>query len=125
MPSLQSVERSPLRFLAELCATYTPAGREAAILPPLEAELAGAQEPRDPKSLLQEWTQGRLHLTPAYQTVAEEGPDHAKRFTVEVMLGGAPYGRGQGASKQAAALPRCGTIFSTRLALLTQPSDSG
>jgi acetylornithine deacetylase len=28
-----------LDFLAELCATYTPAGREAAILPPLEAEL--------------------------------------------------------------------------------------
>ena len=39
MPSLQSVERSALRLLAELCATYTPAGREAAALPLLEAEL--------------------------------------------------------------------------------------
>jgi acetylornithine deacetylase len=38
--SLQSVERRALDFLAELCATYTPAGREAAILPPLRAELS-------------------------------------------------------------------------------------
>ena len=39
MPSLQSVESSALRLLGELCATYTPAGREAAALPILEAEL--------------------------------------------------------------------------------------
>ncbi len=39
MPNLQSVERSALRLLAELCATYTPAGREAAALPSLEGEL--------------------------------------------------------------------------------------
>jgi acetylornithine deacetylase len=39
MKSLQSVEESSLRFLAELCSTYTPAGREAALLPRLEAEL--------------------------------------------------------------------------------------
>jgi len=39
MISLQSVERRALDFLAELCATYTPAGREAAVLPVLEAEL--------------------------------------------------------------------------------------
>jgi acetylornithine deacetylase len=39
MPSLQSVERSALSLLAELCATYTPSGREAAALPRLEAEL--------------------------------------------------------------------------------------
>ena len=39
MPNLQSVERRALDFLATLCATYTPAGREAALLPPIEAEL--------------------------------------------------------------------------------------
>ena len=39
MISLQSVERSALRLTAELCATYTPAGREAAALPLLESEL--------------------------------------------------------------------------------------
>jgi acetylornithine deacetylase len=35
------VEESSLRFLAELCSTYTPAGREAALLPLLEARLRG------------------------------------------------------------------------------------
>lgn len=39
--NLQSVEESSLRFLAELCSTYTPAGREAALLPLLEARLRG------------------------------------------------------------------------------------
>lgn len=41
MISLQSVEESSLRFLAELCSTYTPAGREAALLPLLEERLRG------------------------------------------------------------------------------------
>jgi acetylornithine deacetylase len=41
MTSLQSVEESSLRFLAELCSTYTPAGREAALLPLLEGRLRG------------------------------------------------------------------------------------
>ncbi len=39
MISLQSVERGALDLLAGLCATYTPAGREAALIPRLEAEL--------------------------------------------------------------------------------------
>jgi ribonuclease-3 len=44
-----------------------------------------------------------LHRTPRYVTVAESGPDHAKEFTVEVVLGGVSYGKGVGASKQRAA----------------------
>jgi ribonuclease-3 len=57
---------------------------------------------RDAKSLLQELSQGRWQLTPLYQTVAERGPDHAKEFTVEVLIGDQIYGRGVGRSKQAA-----------------------
>jgi acetylornithine deacetylase len=38
MTNLQSVERGALDFLGKLCATYTPAGREAALLPMLETE---------------------------------------------------------------------------------------
>jgi ribonuclease-3 len=34
--------------------------------------------------------------------VAERGPDHAKEFTVEVLIGDQVYGRGVGRSKQAA-----------------------
>jgi len=61
-----------------------------------------ATGPRDAKSLLQEQVQARLHLTPAYRTVAETGPDHAKEFVVEVWVGGRVLGRGVGPSKQAA-----------------------
>jgi len=55
---------------------------------------------RDPKSQLQEWSQARWHLTPTYRTVYERGPDHAKEFTVEVLIGDEIYGHGQGSSKQ-------------------------
>jgi len=58
---------------------------------------------KDAKSLLQEWSQAELGLTPVYRTVASEGPDHAKRFTVAVMIGQTECGRGVGHSKQAAA----------------------
>jgi ribonuclease-3 len=57
---------------------------------------------RDAKSQLQEWSQGRWHLTPTYCTVGERGPDHAKEFTVEVVIGDEVYGQGQGSNKQAA-----------------------
>jgi ribonuclease-3 len=57
---------------------------------------------KDAKSQLQEWTQGHWHLTPAYRTVAESGPDHAKEFTVEVLISDQAYGRGTGPSKQMA-----------------------
>ena len=70
--------------------------------PELERVIQGELD-KDAKSLLQELSQGLLQLTPAYRTVSEKGPDHAKEFTVEVVIGGQVYGRGQGNSKQAAA----------------------
>lgn len=57
---------------------------------------------RDYKSRLQEWTQSELHVTPVYRTIMERGPDHAKEFTVEVLVGEKACGRGEGRSKQAA-----------------------
>ena len=58
---------------------------------------------KDPKSLLQEWSQAELGHTPQYRTVSAEGPDHAKEFIIEVSIGGEVYGRGRGRSKQTAA----------------------
>ena len=58
---------------------------------------------KDAKSLLQEWAQAEMNETPAYHTVAANGPDHAREFTVEVRIGGATHGVGRGASKQRAA----------------------
>jgi len=58
---------------------------------------------KDAKSRLQELAQARVGITPRYRTVHAEGPDHAKSFTVEVLIGETPVGRGEGASKQVAA----------------------
>ncbi len=58
---------------------------------------------RDPKSLLQEWTQSRGLDTPTYKTVSESGPDHAKTFEVAVLVQGEETGRGKGNSKREAA----------------------
>jgi ribonuclease-3 len=58
---------------------------------------------KDAKSQLQELAQGQMHNTPRYVTVAERGPDHAKEFTIQVIIGGTTYGQGTGPSKQQAA----------------------
>ncbi len=69
-----------------------------------EADRILAEErDRDAKSLLQEWSQAERGITPRYRTIAEEGPDHAKSFTVEVRIGRQVVGRGEGLSKQSAA----------------------
>ncbi len=58
--------------------------------------------PHDPKSRLQEVIQSRWQTTPAYKLLKTEGPDHARRFTVQVMVSGKPLGVGEGRSKQMA-----------------------
>lgn len=59
--------------------------------------------PRDPKSLLQEWTQARGMNPPEYQTIKESGPDHEKVFTVEVKVEDLATGIGKGYSKREAS----------------------
>ncbi len=58
---------------------------------------------KDAKSLLQEAAQAAWQLTPRYRTVEEVGPDHAKEFTVQVVIGDRAFGQGTGRSKQLAA----------------------
>lgn len=58
----------------------------------------------DYKSRLQEVVQARHHVTPTYITAREEGPDHDKEFTVEVMVGRRVVGRGRGKSKRMAEM---------------------
>jgi ribonuclease III len=70
---------------------------------PVAARTLQEQSDKDHKSRLQELAQGSLHHTPHYATVTADGPDHAKRFTVEVRVGDRAYGRGTGRSKQEAA----------------------
>jgi ribonuclease-3 len=58
--------------------------------------------PLDPKSRLQELVQSRWQTTPSYKLLKTEGPDHARRFTVQVMVGRKALGVGEGRSKQMA-----------------------
>lgn len=56
----------------------------------------------DPKTYLQEESQDRLAITPTYEVISENGPDHNKKFEVAVFLDGKEAGRGIGSSKQKA-----------------------
>ena len=56
----------------------------------------------DYKSQLQELVQVSHQLTPTYQLIEAVGPDHDKRFTVEVKVGNTVLGRGSGKSKRMA-----------------------
>jgi len=56
----------------------------------------------DYKSELQELIQAREQQTPTYHVIESTGPDHDKRFTVEVRVGDTLLGRGSGKSKKAA-----------------------
>ena len=56
----------------------------------------------DHKSRLQELVQARKQERPIYRLAEEEGPDHDKRFWVEVIVDGKVLGRGSGKSKQLA-----------------------
>jgi ribonuclease-3 len=56
----------------------------------------------DYKSQLQEFIQAREQQAPTYQVVETLGPDHDRRFTVEVRAGDSVLGRGSGESKKAA-----------------------
>lgn len=55
----------------------------------------------NPKGALQQLAQGVLGR-PHYVTTLEEGPEHSRRFTVEVRIEGVMVGTGSGPSKQQA-----------------------
>ncbi len=57
----------------------------------------------DSKTVLQEMVQRDSRQDEiSYEVVGEEGPDHAKVFTVELRIGGRPAGRGRGSTKKSA-----------------------
>ena len=56
----------------------------------------------DSKTILQEQIQSETEEPIHYELVKEEGPDHNKRFTVNVVLGEKVLGSGSGRTKKAA-----------------------
>jgi ribonuclease-3 len=57
---------------------------------------------RDPKTVLQEWAQGRGLPTPSYREVSRTGPHHDPEFRVAVDLPSLASAEGMGRSKRAA-----------------------
>ncbi len=57
---------------------------------------------RDPKTVLQEWAQGKGLPTPVYREVERTGPHHDPQFRVAVDLPGLESAEGVGGSKRAA-----------------------
>ena len=98
-------------FEAVVGAVYRDAGLDAArafILSALGDSIAAVSPVDSPKNPLQELIQARSKGLNAgalieYRTVSVEGPEHARRFTVEVHFDGACRGRGEGPSVKLAA----------------------
>lgn len=94
-------------YEAVLGAVYLDAGYEAArrvIAAHFAADLVddAIASLRDWKTQLQEATQRLYRETPVYTLAAEIGPDHDKRFVVEIAIGGRTYASGEGRSKKLA-----------------------
>ncbi|MGC2161423.1 MAG: ribonuclease III [Silvibacterium sp.] len=75
--------------------------------PPLRDQLRGGTAIGDHKSALQELLQARNHSQPEYAIKAESGPDHRKRFLVEVFpsengIRGKVLARGVGTTRKKA-----------------------
>ena len=91
---------------AVICAIYKDGGLEAARTF-IHAQWTDMMQenrrpPKDPKTTLQEWAQGRGLGLPEYRVTAQEGPDHQPLFTVEVTLKGQTPMTGEGNNKRAA-----------------------
>jgi ribonuclease-3 len=93
---------------AVIAAVYLDGGLEEArsfVLGQLEEPLRlalDATEPVDFKSSLQVLTQKELGCMPVYRVQSEEGPDHEKRFLVELRIGDRVRSKAWGRSKKQA-----------------------
>lgn len=74
----------------------------------IETQPDAALEISDQKSALQEWLQATGRPQPSYHLIKEEGPEHQKRFTVELRITAVDgqqvvhVSRAEGATKKAA-----------------------
>jgi ribonuclease-3 len=97
-------------FEALIAAIYLDGGVDAArtfivslfgpIITAAGDQAADASFTEDWKSALQEWLQKEGRGLPQYRLASAEGPDHRKRFDVEVVVRGEAVGRAFGRSKK-------------------------
>jgi ribonuclease-3 len=88
-------------------AVYLDGGFEAAqalILRHWEPEAANYKAPpKDPRTALQEWAQGRALPLPDYQELERRGEAHAPVFVIQVTVEGFDPVQAEGASKKSAS----------------------
>lgn len=95
-------------FEALLGALFLDAGMETAEMIVEDLLLAFTDEIYEknlhigPKNAFQEFSQAKFSITPHYELIGEEGPDHGKVFTMGAFLGDKKVGEGKGNSKQKA-----------------------
>ncbi|HEY9163877.1 MAG TPA: ribonuclease III [Magnetovibrio sp.] len=69
--------------------------------------------PKDAKTALQEWAQGRGLGLPQYEVMSREGPDHAPIFTLSVAIKGHGARTGQGGSRRTAEQAAADALLKT------------
>ena len=87
---------------------------------PLIAKVDAQEAQGNYKSLLQQYAQQLLNVTPVYELLDEKGPDHDKSFETQVVLGGRHFPSAWGTNKKQAeqraafnALVKLGVIEET------------
>ncbi len=105
---------------AVIAAVYLDAGfavAEAVVLRLWAPWLAATpDDPRDAKTLLQEWAQGRGDAPPVYEELSRDGPAHALHFTVAVRLADGAAAEGRGRTKRAAEQAAAAALLERLLA---------
>jgi ribonuclease-3 len=96
-------------FEAVVAALFLDAGLDVtrgflcrALFDPALAQGAERLRQPDHKSGLQEFLQAHGRVPATYRVASESGPDHQKRFVIEVWIDGQPVGRAEGTSKKEA-----------------------
>lgn len=96
-------------------AIYLDGGLEAAeaFIMPRWVEIARhtAAPPKDAKTTLQEWAQGRGLPVPTYTLIEHSGPAHAPIFTIEASLPGYAPASAKAASKRQAEQTAAGMLL--------------
>ncbi len=77
---------------------------------------------RDPKTVLQEWAQGRGMPAPSYREVERSGPDHDPEFRVAVVIADREPTEGVGRSKRSAEQAAAAAML-TREGVDAEPRD--
>jgi ribonuclease-3 len=128
----QAGARRRIAILADVCEALIGAvfvdggyGAAAALVERLWGERMRMKRPlRDPKTVLQEWAQGRGLPTPLYREVERTGPHHNPEFRVAVVLPDREPAEGRGRSKRAAEQAAAAAMLS-REGIATDGGSSG